>query len=112
MNRQTRRILKVYLKLEWVKFNSHYAKINSVAYAGAMVMNPFRKLPFLRRLWKQVPPDTADQWFDHYNENLKALWANRYKDKKLQKPSSTAAERVTTRDYFQQRLEFTNFLHL
>jgi hypothetical protein len=55
MNRQIRRLLKVYLRLGWLKLHAYYEKLTSVAYAAAIVMNPYRKLPFLTRLWQQVP---------------------------------------------------------
>jgi hypothetical protein len=59
MDRKTRRILKVYLRLGWLKLHAYYEKLTSIAYAGAVVMNPFRKLPFLQQLWQQVPGPKA-----------------------------------------------------
>jgi hypothetical protein len=50
MDRQTRRLLKVYLRLGWLKLHAYYEKLTLVAYAAAIVMNPYRKLPFLTRL--------------------------------------------------------------
>jgi hypothetical protein len=52
MNQQTRRLLKVYLRLGWLKFHTYYEKLTLIAYASSIVMNPYRKLPFLTRLWQ------------------------------------------------------------
>jgi hypothetical protein len=30
----------------WLKLHAYYEKLTSIAYAGAIVMNPYRKLPF------------------------------------------------------------------
>jgi hypothetical protein len=55
MNWQTRRLLKVYLRLGWLKLHAYYEKLTLIAYAAAIIMNFYRKLPFLTRLWQQVP---------------------------------------------------------
>jgi hypothetical protein len=45
MNQQTRRLLKVYLRLGWLKLHAYYEKLTSIAYAGSIVINPYRKTP-------------------------------------------------------------------
>jgi hypothetical protein len=63
MNQLTRRILKIYIRLGWSKLHDYYEKLTSVAYAGVQILNPFRKLPFLKQLWQQVPDTvTAPAW--------------------------------------------------
>jgi hypothetical protein len=43
-------LLKVYLKLGWVKLNTYYSGLTAMAYAGALVMNPLKKTAALRIL--------------------------------------------------------------
>jgi hypothetical protein len=39
MNQQTRRLLKVYLRLDWLKIHAYYEKLTLIAYAGSIIMN-------------------------------------------------------------------------
>jgi hypothetical protein len=84
MDWPTRRLLKVYLRLGWLKLHAYYEKLTSVAYAGAVVMNPYRKLEFLSRLWKHIPDNQATGYYNNCKKRLKALWEKRYKDREVE----------------------------
>jgi hypothetical protein len=86
MDHQTRRVLKVYLRLGWVKLNTYYSGLTAIAYAGALVMNPFKKTAALRILWSQQPRKQAEKWSKNYLDKLKDTWAKRYKERKIGSP--------------------------
>ncbi|KAG4275825.1 hypothetical protein FPRO04_14334 [Fusarium proliferatum] len=55
MDVNTRRLLKVYIKLGWKKLNEYYGKLSSTAYVAAVVFHPCKKWRALERLWDQLP---------------------------------------------------------
>jgi hypothetical protein len=50
MDKETRRLLKIYIKLGWKKLNNYYGKLTSAAYAAAVVFHPCKKWRALERL--------------------------------------------------------------
>jgi hypothetical protein len=77
MNRQTRRVLKVYVRLGWLKFHDYYEKLASVAYAGVQAINPFRKLHSLSNygnrslaLWLQAITMTIKKGFKTFGDMI------------------------------------------
>jgi hypothetical protein len=84
MNRFIRRLLKVYLKLAWLKLYSYYEKLTSIAYAGVVAISPFKKFPALETLWLQLPRRTSDGYLDECKQKLKKLWETYYKNKKIE----------------------------
>jgi hypothetical protein len=79
MNRQIRRILKVYVRLGWLILHDYYEKLTSVAYAGVQAINSFRNLTFLKQLWQQVPDPLAIGYYDDCKKRLQDLWEYDYK---------------------------------
>jgi hypothetical protein len=109
MDRPTRRLLKVYLRLGWLKLHGYYAKLTSIAYMAAVVLNPYRKLPFLSSLWHKVPSALATGYFNDCKRRLRELWKRCYKSREIngevQQPAAT-----TYNDYANLRLRFRNSL--
>jgi hypothetical protein len=112
IDRPTRRLLKVYLRLGWLKLHACYEKLTSVAYAGAVVMNPYRKLEFLSRLWKQIPDPQATGYYNDCKKRLKALWEKRYKDREVEDETlqPSLIDVVNYRDYTSLRMQYQNSL--
>ncbi|GKU13690.1 unnamed protein product, partial [Fusarium langsethiae] len=44
MDVNTRRLLKVYIKLGWKKLNEYYGKLSSTAYVAAVVFHPYIRM--------------------------------------------------------------------
>jgi hypothetical protein len=84
MDTQTRRLLKVYLRLRWLKLHAYYEKLTSIAYAGVLVMNPYRKLPFLKELWQQIPKAIATGYYNDCKRKLAAHWELNYKNREIE----------------------------
>jgi hypothetical protein len=112
MNRQTHRLLKVYLRLGWLKLHAYYEKLTSIAYAGAIVMNPYRKHQFLTRLWQQVPEPQATSYFNECKTRLRALWEKHCKDRdfegEIAQPS--LVDVTNYREYTSLRMQYRNSL--
>ncbi|OBS15528.1 hypothetical protein FPOA_13652 [Fusarium poae] len=62
MDVNTRRLLKVYIKLGWKKLNEYYGKLSSTAYVVAVVFHPCKKWRALERLWDQLPTRQTSEW--------------------------------------------------
>jgi hypothetical protein len=43
MNKFIRRLLKVYIRLAWLKLYFYYEKLTSIAYAGVVAISSFKK---------------------------------------------------------------------
>jgi hypothetical protein len=89
MNRSTRRLLKVYIKLAWLKLYSYYEKLTSIAYASVIAMNPFKKFQALETLWAQLPRRTYDGYLNECKHKLKGLWETHYKNREIEKTPVT-----------------------
>jgi hypothetical protein len=89
MNRSIRRLLKVYLRLAWLKLYSYYEKLISIAYAGVVAMSPFKKFPALETLWSQLPRRTSDGYLDECKQKLKELWETHYKNREIEETPVT-----------------------
>jgi hypothetical protein len=77
MNRQIRRILKVYVRLGWLKLHDYYEKLTSVAYAGVQAINPFRSFHSLSNygnrsliLWLQAIMMTVKRGFKTFGNMI------------------------------------------
>jgi hypothetical protein len=111
MNQQIRRLLKVYLRLGWLKLHAYYEKLTSIAYASSIVMNPYRKLPFLTRLWQQVPDLQATSYFKDCKTRLRDLSERHFKNRELEGGIlANSANTAHYRDYTSLRMQFRNFL--
>jgi hypothetical protein len=111
MDRKTRRLLKVYLRLGWLKLHAYYEKLTSIAYAGAIVMNPYRKPPYLTRLWQQVPDPQATSYFNDCKTRLRALWEIEYKNREIDgEIQASPLDTVSYRDYTSLRMQYRNSL--
>jgi hypothetical protein len=112
MYRSTRRLLKVYLRLGWLKLHAYYEKLILIAYSGAIVMNSYRKLSFLTRPWQQVPNDQAISYFNNCKTRLRDLWEAQYKDREVKgeilQPSLINV--INYRDYTSLRMQYRNSL--
>jgi trehalose-6-phosphate synthase len=69
-----------------VKLNTYYSGLTAMAYARALVMNPFKKTAALRILWFQKPRKQAKKWLKDYLDKLKDTWAKRYRERKIESP--------------------------
>lgn len=78
MDRETRRVLKVYFRLGWKKLHDYYEKLNPVAYYAAVILHPAKKMIFLDDLWKKVPCKQRDGWREWLWDRLKLLWQEEY----------------------------------
>jgi hypothetical protein len=104
-------LLKIYLRLGWLKLHAYYEKLTLIAYAAAIVINPYRKLPFLTRLWQQVPNPQATSYFNDCKTRLRDLWKTHYKDRKLEDGiPANLADTINYRDYTSLRMQFRNSL--
>lgn len=74
MDKKTRRLLKIYIKLGWKKLNNYYGKLTSAAYAAAVVFHPCKKWRALEQLWNQLPSCQTSEWKQAYQASLTAIW--------------------------------------
>jgi hypothetical protein len=85
MNKFTRRLLKVYVRLAWLKLHFYYEKLTSIAYAGVIAISPFKKFQALETLWAQLPRRTSDGYLNECKHKLKGLWETHYKNREIEK---------------------------
>jgi hypothetical protein len=108
MDRETRRLLKIYIKLGWKKLNSYYGKLTSTAYAAAVIFHPCKKWRALERLWDQLPSRQTSEWKRTYQATLKTIWEERYKNAARGAMSNTASAAGSSGlDYIERRLAFS-----
>lgn len=108
MDRDTRRLLKIYIKLGWKKLNCYYGKLTSTACAAAVIFHPCKKWRALERLWDQLPSRQTSEWKRTYQTNLKTIWEERYKDAALGLMSGNASAAGNSGlDYIERRLAFS-----
>jgi hypothetical protein len=108
MNEQTSRIMKIYLSLGWVKLDLYYRKMTQLAYAGATVMNPFKKMQELQKLWSQIPQRKEPGYLPTVKTSLRALWTTTYKNHDLEVPTSDPpVETFDYEDFTTMRLQFS-----
>ncbi|OBS16232.1 hypothetical protein FPOA_13037 [Fusarium poae] len=112
MDVNTRRLLKVYIKLGWKKLNEYYGKLSSTAYVAAVVFHPCKKWRALERLWDQLPTLQTSEWRRRYERSLTTIWEDKYKNKAYGAGSGTvsAAEATSALDYIERRLAFSRSL--
>ncbi|RKK90483.1 hypothetical protein BFJ68_g16436 [Fusarium oxysporum] len=112
MDVNTRRLLKVYIKLGWKKLNEYYGKLSSTAYVAAVVFHPCKKWRALERLWDQLPTRQTSEWRRRYERILTTIWEDKYKNKAYGAGSGTvsAAEATSALDYIERRLAFSRSL--
>jgi hypothetical protein len=111
MDVNTRRLLKVYIKLGWKKLNEYYGKLSSTAYVAAVVFHPCKKWRALERLWDQLPTRQTSEWRRRYERSLTTIWEDKYKNKAYGAGSGTvsAAEATSALDYIERRLAFSRY---
>lgn len=108
MDMETRRLLKVYIKLGWKKLNKYYGKLTSTAYAAAVIFHPCKKWRALERLWDQLPSRQTSEWKKTYQASLTTIWEERYKDATLENASDAiSAAGSSGLDYIERRLAFS-----
>jgi hypothetical protein len=111
INRRTRRLLKVHLRLGWVKLHHYYKLFTFIAYSGAVIMNPFKKFTHLETLWQQLPPRLGDDYLNDSKRRLKRLWLKHYKSRQAEEtPTSTST--ANFKDYTMLRMQFANAISL
>jgi hypothetical protein len=81
INRRIRRLLKVHLRLGWMKLHHYYKLLTPITYPGAVIMNPFKKSTHLETLWQQLPPRLGDDYLNDSKKRLKRLWLKHYKSR-------------------------------
>jgi hypothetical protein len=74
MDKKSRRLLKIYIKLGWKKLNDYYGKLTSTAYVAAVVFHLCKKWRALERLLEPSPFASdlrmeKDLW-DKFNDDL------------------------------------------
>lgn len=74
MDKRTRRLLKIYIKLGWKKLNDYYGKLSSTAYVAAVVFHPCKKWRAVERLWSQLPSRQTSGWKRIYETSLTTIW--------------------------------------
>jgi hypothetical protein len=62
MDKKTRRLLKIYIRLGWKKLNAYYGKLTSTTYVAAVVFHPCKKWRALERLWSQLLSRQTSGW--------------------------------------------------
>jgi hypothetical protein len=67
-----------------LKLYSYYEKLTTIAYAGVITINPFKKFQALETLWVQLPRRTSDGYLNECKHKLKGLWETYYKDRKIE----------------------------
>jgi hypothetical protein len=87
MNRFIRWLLKVYIKLAWLKLYFYYEKLTSIAYAGVIAISPFKKFQALETLWAQLSRRTSDGYLNECKHKLRGLWETHYKDREIEETS-------------------------
>ena len=112
MDAKTRRLLKIYIKLGWKKLNEYYEKLSSTAYVAAVVFHPCKKWRALEQLWSQLPSRQTSGWRKTYEQSLKRVWEERYKDvaQELASQDCSAPEINRRLDYIERRLAFSRAL--
>jgi hypothetical protein len=81
------------------------------------ILNPFRKIPFLKQLWQQVPDTLATGYYNDCKKRLQDLWESDYKHKEPggaqfasapdgdgQPEPPSLIDVINHRDYVQKRL--------
>jgi hypothetical protein len=108
MNRQTRRILKIYLRLAWIKLDYYYNKLNSAAYTGAVILNPYNKINALRNLWAETPEPQSQRWIHDSRKGLESLWESHYKHQNI----NSSDEPPISEDYEEDAINIRGFIAL
>lgn len=80
LDTDTRKLLKVYIRLGWYKLDEYYSKLNSLAYAAAVIMYLCLKFELLNELWDAVPLRQAESWKKDYLLRLRKRWVDKYRD--------------------------------
>jgi hypothetical protein len=95
-----------------LKLHAYYEKLTSVAYAAAIVINPYQKLPFLTRLWQQVPNPQATSYYNNYNKRLRELWEKDYKKREIEDENDppNLINIINYRNYTSLRMQYRNSL--
>jgi hypothetical protein len=74
-------------------------------------MNLYQKLPFLTRLWQQIPDPQAISYFNDCKTRLRDFWERHYKNRELEGGIlANSANTAHYRDYTSLRMQFPNFL--
>jgi hypothetical protein len=75
-------------------------------------MNPYRKLPFLTRLWQQVPDPQATSYYNDCNKRLRELWEKDYKEREIEDENDppSLVDVIKYRDYTSLRMQYRNSL--
>ena len=74
MNKKTRRLLKVYIKLGWKKLDRYYSLLTPTAYVAAVIFHPCKKWALLEQLWNRLPIRQTQGWRKRYDASLRAIW--------------------------------------
>jgi hypothetical protein len=70
----------------------------------------YRKLPFLKELWQQIPKATATGYFNDCKSRLTALWEESYKNREIEdeiEPPSLV-DVINYNSYTSQRMRYRN----
>lgn len=79
LDRCSRHLLKVFIRLGWWKLHIYYNKMESLAYAAAVILHPCLKVDSLESLWASIPCRQRDGWKSNYLERLRKCWRESYK---------------------------------
>jgi hypothetical protein len=73
-------------------------------------MNPYRKLPFLKELWQQIPKATATGYYNDCKRRLAVHWELNYKNRKIEGgiESPSLIDIINYNSYISQRMQFRN----
>jgi len=104
MQRKTRRLLKVYIKLAWKKLDKYYSLLTPTAYVAAVIFHPCKKWTLLEQLWNRLPARQTQGWRRRYDASLRDIWEESYKEMSLDDKPQSFVQNISRLDYIERRL--------
>ncbi len=103
MDRKTRRMLKVYIRLGWKHLKKYYELLTPVAYVAAVLFHPCKKWKALELFWDSLPSRQTDGWKSKYNSKLREVWERQYQNITIDNEMATPKAPM---DYIERRMAF------
>ncbi|KAL6402727.1 Ribonuclease H-like protein [Ilyonectria robusta] len=100
---ETRRLIKVFIKLAWQRLDKYYHLMTPIAYVAAVVFHPCKKWRLVEQMWNGLPTRQSVEWTEDYQSRIRALWAAKYKDKPT-RFNQPRVNQVAHQSYIQRRL--------
>ena len=100
---ETRRLIKVFIKLAWQRLDKYYHLMTPIAYVAAVVFHPCKKWRLVEQMWNGLPTRRSVEWTEDYQSRIRALWTAKYKDNPT-RFNQPRVNPVAHQSYIQRRL--------